>query len=120
MENRPRMAWGGDGRNWRSKERALDSMAKKPITKKVQGEAVSWLADLDANLKAFRNQVKTMETVWLTGQKAFTPKQVKNQQKLFDQAHQHVVAAQHIYQQAEAQLRLAKQYNDVVQHANVH
>ena len=119
ITNRDKNAWGEDGRVWKTKVDRLHTMATHPITRPIQAESASWYGEMEAALKAFRNQVKTMETVWLTATKAYTPKQMKGQQKLFDQAHANLVRAQHIYQEADAQLKLAKQHNDVVQHAHV-
>jgi hypothetical protein len=101
INNRDKLGWQNDGRNWKSRERAIAGMAQKTITKKIQSEAASWMTELEAILKIYRNQVKTMETVYAAAVKPLTPKELKKEQKLFDQAAAHVAEAQATYKAAE-------------------
>lgn len=92
----------------------LKTIATGTITKKNQDEAASWLADLDATVKSYRNQVKTMETVLETGLKAFTPKQIKSHKKIFDAAVIHVTHAEAIHVEAEELVVAAKEHMRVI------
>jgi hypothetical protein len=119
IEKRTFMGWDGDGRNWKSKEKALETMAKGKITKKTQEEAATWLANLEAAAKSVRNQVKTMDTVLATGLKAFTPKQIKSQQKLFALAEAPLDRAKAILKEGEEILVDARKHMAVIKKAKV-
>jgi hypothetical protein len=119
IEKRNRNAWDGDGRNLRSKVRALETIAKNPITKKTQEEAASWLADLEATVKAYRNQVKTMDTVLETGLKPLSPKHLKANKKIYDLAAAHVRRAHDIQEEAELLVKAGREKMKIIKRAQV-
>ncbi|MCC7359315.1 MAG: hypothetical protein IT317_07555 [Anaerolineales bacterium] len=120
MDDRARMGWQGDGRNWTSKVRALDNMARGQITRRVQQEAEGWMSDLTSTLKIFRNQVKTMETLMTTAKKPLSPSALKKNQKVLALAEGHLQRARAILREAQEVVEQAQRHSDVIRRANVH
>ena len=120
IDDRARMGWQGDGRNWTNKQRALDGMARGQITRRVQQEAEGWMSDLTSTLKIFRNQVKTMETLLAAAKKPLSPKTVAKNKKVLALAEGHVQRAKAIYRAAEEVVEESQDHYDVIRRANVH
>ena len=119
ITDRARNGWGDDGRNLRSKVTALNTIAAQPITKQTQEEAASWLADLEAAVKAYRNQVKTMDTVLETGLQPVNPKHLKANKKIYDLAAAHVRRAHDIHEQAELLVKAGREKMKIIKRAQV-
>lgn len=119
MDDRPRMGWQGDGRNWSSKVRALEGMARGQITARVKAEAAGWMSDLTSTLKIFRNQLKTMETLLATTKKPLSQDELKKNRKVLELAEAHVTKARQIYRDAEEMVEQAERHHDVIRRANV-
>jgi hypothetical protein len=114
--NRSKLRWGDN--NFMERVENLEEIAvRKGLTAKDKSEAATRLADIEAAVKAYRNQFKTMDTVLVTGLKTFTPKNLKTHSKLIKAAEKHVKDAKLIVAKADDGLDRAKKAADKIRRA---
>jgi hypothetical protein len=119
IDKRAKLGWDGDGRNWKSRQNAIALMTTKHITAQVKAEAASWMTELEATLKIYRNALKTMDTLYTTGAKPLTPKEAQREAKTLALAKAHVDAAKHIVAQADTITKATKVSADKIKNTHI-
>ncbi len=101
--------------NFLARVEGLAEIANQAKVSKLEASvSVSRLGDMQATGKNYRNQVKTMETVLSTGKKAFNPKELKANSKVFVKAEGHVLKAKKIVQTVDAAVKKAEEHVKVI------
>jgi hypothetical protein len=117
--DRATLGWDADGFSWKSKQGTLERIAKGAITRNLQSEAASSYKDIEAALKIFRNEVKTMDTLLTTTKRGLSTKGIGKNLKKFAEAQRVLDQAEAVLKEAQAVERECKKSLDLILRAHV-